>query len=73
MVLAGSETFLGEPGLNAGGPLPGEANLFELLRYAAQSIYAPQRLIAPLPGVKKSRWDWRATRAASMTRAVIHW
>lgn len=53
VVLAGSETFLGEPGLNAGGPLPGEANLFELLRYAAQSIYAPQRLIAPLPGVKK--------------------
>jgi integrating conjugative element protein (TIGR03749 family) len=53
VVLAGSGTFQGGPGLNTGGPLAGEANLFELLRYAAQSIYAPQRLIAPLPGVKK--------------------
>ena len=53
VVLAGSETFQGGPNPAAGGPLPGEANLFELLRYAAQSIYAPRRLIAPLPGVKK--------------------
>ena len=53
VVLAGSETFQGGPDLNSGGPLPGDANLFELLRYAAQAIYAPQRLIAPLPGVRK--------------------
>ncbi len=30
-----------------------DATLFELLRYAAQSIYAPTRLIAPLPGVRQ--------------------
>lgn len=31
----------------------GDAVLFELLRYAAQSIYAPTRLIAPLPGIRE--------------------
>ena len=53
VVLAGSETYLDGVGSSTSGSLPGEANLFELLRYAAQSIYAPQRLIASLPGVKK--------------------
>lgn len=53
VVLADREPLPTGPGVNAGDPLHGEANLFELLRYAAQSIYAPQRLIAPLPGVKK--------------------
>lgn len=53
VVLSESETYLGGLGSSTSGSLPGETNLFELLRYAAQSIYAPQRLIAPLPGVKK--------------------
>ena len=52
VVLAGSESVQSGPGVNAGGPRPGEANLFELLRYAAQSIYAPRRLVTPLLGVK---------------------
>ncbi len=29
-----------------------QATLFELIRYAAQSIYSPQRLVAPVPDVK---------------------
>lgn len=32
--------------------MPATATIFELIRYAAQSIYSPQRLIAPVPGVK---------------------
>ncbi len=30
-----------------------EANLFDLVRYAAQSVYAPRRLLAPLHGIKE--------------------
>ena len=43
-------------GENAQAP-PGElqvpttATIFELIRYAAQSIYSPRRLVAPVPGV----------------------
>ncbi len=29
-----------------------EASLFDVIRYAAQSIYAPARLVAPLPDIK---------------------
>ncbi|MAT94168.1 MAG: hypothetical protein CME59_16425 [Halioglobus sp.] len=35
------------------GTARGESGLFALVRFAAQSIYAPQRLIAPLPGVRE--------------------
>jgi len=40
-------------GLDAQKRAQGDAVLFELLRYAAQSIYAPTRLIAPLPGIRE--------------------
>jgi integrating conjugative element protein (TIGR03749 family) len=41
-----------EPGRarNAGGQSP--ATLFELIRYAAQELYSPARLVAPVPGVR---------------------
>jgi integrating conjugative element protein (TIGR03749 family) len=39
-------------GAGQGAPDSGDATLFELLRYAAQAIYAPQRLVAPLPGIR---------------------
>ncbi|MFV0277016.1 MAG: DUF3438 family protein [Parahaliea sp.] len=32
--------------------LPPRATLFEMIRYAAQSIYSPARLVAPVPGVR---------------------
>ena len=35
---------------NAGGQNP--ATLFELIRYAAQELYSPARLVAPVPGVR---------------------
>lgn len=35
-----------------GADTPEPATLFELLRYAAQSIYSPQRLVAPVSGVR---------------------
>jgi len=34
----------------AGGQSP--ATLFELIRYAAQALYSPARLVAPVPGVR---------------------
>ncbi len=49
VVIAGDE--VASEGENT-GETAGAANLFELIRYAAQSIYSPERLIAPVPDIK---------------------
>lgn len=36
----------------AGGAAQSPATLFELIRYAAQELYSPARLVAPVPGVR---------------------
>lgn len=53
VVLPENGREVGDSPQHSTGAGSGEANLFELLRYAAQSIYAPHRLVAPLPDVKK--------------------
>jgi len=45
---AGNEQRSGGAGADRQNP----ASLFELIRYAAQELYSPARLVAPLPGVR---------------------
>ena len=53
VVMADADAFnvAGEGGSRASGQMPG-ATLFEVIRYAAQDIYSPARLVGAVPGIR---------------------
>ena len=52
VVLSDSTTRMESGGSRSAGGGQSPATLFELIRYAAQALYSPARLVAPVPGVR---------------------
>ena len=52
VVLSEGTHFAQDVGHQAGPFRQAPVTLFELIRYAAQDVYSPARLVAPLPGVR---------------------
>ena len=52
VVLSDATTRMESGGSRSAGGGQSPATLFELIRYAAQALYSPARLVAPVPGVR---------------------